>query len=132
MPRANPVAAIAAALMLGLALPAFAEDVASTPPPTDRTGDQFAAWAKGEIDRLNQEVDKLKAQLAEMSKRAGPALDSAKEGLDRAQSKFEAERPELESAGAKLWEKMRSTAATVGDELRQTWDRVEEKLSDRR
>jgi chromosome segregation ATPase len=129
-------ALVAGTLLLGPAGAAIAEEPAAPPPPAPpATSDsqRFADWAKAEIDRLNQQVELLKAQIAELNRNnIAPALDSAREGLDRAQSKLEADRPELEASGARLWEKMKSTAATVGEELRQTWDKVEEKLSDRR
>jgi hypothetical protein len=132
MPQSRFAPALAVALALMVAPPAVALDASEAGDRLQPDSGEFSSWTKEQIARLNQELDVLKERLNDLGERAGPALDEAKEGVSAMRDKLEVERPALEAAGETFLERLKTTAAIVGDELRQTLDRIDRRLSDRR
>jgi phage shock protein A len=73
--------------------------------------DDFAAWAKEQIAKLEQQVEGLKERVAAMSEQAKPVVRDMRD-------KVEEEKPKLEAAGRSFWEKLKAFAAAVGDDFR--------------
>ena len=89
-------------LLLALALvatPVLAQD----PSTTER------------IARLEQQVQQLQQKVDELSGQSKPVVQSMRE-------RFEEDRPKLEAAGKTVWEKIKSAASILAEDIRQLFD----------
>jgi DNA repair exonuclease SbcCD ATPase subunit len=97
-------------LLLALVLvatPVLAQDA----PPRD----EFAIWAKERIAQLEQQVQQLQQKVDELSSQSKPVVQSMRE-------RFEEDRPKLEAAGKTFWEKVKSAASILAEDIRQFFD----------
>jgi len=91
-------------LLLALALvatPALAQDPSGS--PTER------------IARLEQQVQQLQQKVDELSGQSKPVVQSMRE-------RFEEDRPKLEATGKTVWEKIKSAASILAEDIRQLFD----------
>jgi hypothetical protein len=102
---------VIASALLVLAMPALAQP--PDPPRSDSDN-----WIQEQVAWLETSLEGFKDRLSGLADRAKPAAEHARE-------RFEAERPALEAAGQSPWEKTKTFAARVRDEVRGFFSRSE-------
>jgi hypothetical protein len=91
-------------LLLALALvatPVLAQD------PSASTTERIA--------RLEQQVQQLQQKVDELAGQSKPVVQSMRD-------RFEEDRPKLEAAGKTFWEKIKSAASILAEDIRQFFD----------
>ncbi len=84
----------------------------ATPVLAQETARDSSASTTERIARLEQQVQQLQQKVDEFSGQSKPVVQSMRE-------RFEEDRPKLEAAGKTFWEKVKSAASILAEDIRQ-------------
>lgn len=91
--------------------------------------EDYQAYAEMRLNDLNQHIDKLEAQMAEVSSEAKAKMQEALKSLKQQQQAVQAELEKLQAATSENWENLKTDLNSALEELQAAYDNAKKELT---